>query len=96
MAMVLVIRWQFNLNIEVLIAWTNGVFVVIYFASMMAAFKLLPSKNRPLIMVGCLFCVMLAWGLGINMLYAILLLATVTPLLYWQLKGQSVLSTHHS
>ena len=43
-------------DLEDLIGWVNGVFVLIYLASMLAAIRLLSAKHRPLVMVSCLFC----------------------------------------
>lgn len=75
-------------DIEELISLVNGVFVVIYFASMLAAFKLLSKKYMPLIILGCLFCFMLAWGLGWQMLYAAILISITVPFLWWQQLSQ--------
>jgi amino acid efflux transporter len=84
MALVLIGVFFSGQNIEDLIAWCNGVFIVIYFASMLTAFKLLSAKNRPLIILGCLFCLMLVWGLGWQMIYALILITISAPLLCWQ------------
>ncbi|MEW6992473.1 L-methionine/branched-chain amino acid transporter [Colwelliaceae bacterium 6441] len=84
MAITLAMTYFTGKHLEDLIAWCNGVFVIIYFASMMAALKLLDKSNRPLIGLGALFCVALTWGLGMKMLYAIILILTILPLLWWQ------------
>jgi len=55
---------------------------MIYFASMLAAFRLLPNVNRSLIISACGFCVMLCWGLGWQMGYALLLFIVIAPFLY--------------
>jgi len=88
MALVLSCVFFTGQNIEELIAWVNGVFVVIYFASMFAAFKLLSKKYIPLILLGCIFCLMLAWGLGEQMIYAVLLMSITAPFLWWQQNKQ--------
>lgn len=84
MGLVIVLAYVANRELEDLIAWVNGVFVVIYFASMMAAAKLLPKRYQPLIFLGCLFCALLAYGLGLKMVYALLLLCLTLPFLKWQ------------
>jgi amino acid efflux transporter len=84
MSLVIVLAYVANQELEDLIAWVNGVFVVIYFASMMAAAKLLPKRYQWLICLGCLFCALLAYGLGWKMLYALLLLCLTVPFLKWQ------------
>ncbi len=84
MSLVIVLAYVANRELEDLIAWVNGVFVVIYFASMMAAAKLLPKRYQPLIFLGCLFCALLAYGLGLKMVYALLLLCLTLPFLKWQ------------
>jgi len=89
MASVLIITWVSKSDLEDLIAWSNGVFVIIYFASMLAAQKLLGRENRFLILLGCLFCFMLSYGLGWSMLYAFVLIAITAPFLYWQYHYQA-------
>ncbi|MEH6533342.1 MAG: L-methionine/branched-chain amino acid transporter [Photobacterium frigidiphilum] len=84
MGLVIVLAYVANRELEDLIAWVNGVFVVIYFASMMAAAKLLPKRYQSLIFLGCLFCALLAYGLGLKMVYALLLLCLTLPFLKWQ------------
>ncbi|GLX76961.1 L-methionine/branched-chain amino acid transporter [Thalassotalea insulae] len=88
MLLVLVITFASDKNLEHLIAWCNGVFVIIYSISMAAALKLLPSRQRPFIYLGFIFCLALAWGLAIKMLYALSLLAIVIPILCWQKRLQ--------
>lgn len=89
MAVVLTLSFIFEQNLEDLIAWCNGIFVVIYFASMLAAIKLLERKNYPFILLGCLFCLMLGWGLGFRMIYAFILLFSTATLLWWQYTTQN-------
>lgn len=84
MALVLILTFSTKTDLEDLIGWSNGVFVIIYFASMLAAIKLLDKRNLPLIILGCMFCLMLSWGLGWRMIYACILLCLTAPLLYWQ------------
>jgi len=90
MAMVLIITFVTRQNLEDIIAWCNGVFVIIYLAAMFAAIKLLDKKYLPLILISCLFCLMLAWGIGWRMIYAFFLLAITAPLLWWQYGYQKI------
>ncbi len=71
-------------NLEDLIGWVNGVFVLIYFASMLAAHRLLSRRHRPLIYFSALFCGVIALGLGTKMLYAVGLFSLLSPLLWLQ------------
>ncbi|MGL6352188.1 MAG: L-methionine/branched-chain amino acid transporter [Aeromonas sp.] len=84
MASVIVLTYISGQDLEHLIAWSNGVFVVIYFMAMLAAAKLLPRHNLPLVVFGCGFCVALGVALGASMLYVFGLIALVAPLLWWQ------------
>lgn len=84
MAVVITVTSLTGKHLEDLITWVNGVFVIIYFVSMLAAVKLLDRNQIPLIILGCLFCFALMWGLGWQMGYAILLISITAPLLYWQ------------
>ncbi len=83
MSFTLVITYFTGKDLEHLIAWVNGVFVIIYFATMMAAVKLL-KNNLLLVILGCGFCFALAWGLGWKMICAFVLLALTVPFLHWQ------------
>lgn len=84
MSMTLIITHFSTHNLEDLIGWVNGVFVLIYLASMLAAFKLLSPRLRPLVYFGCLFCSVIALGLGNKMLYALALFTLFAPLLWYQ------------
>ena len=84
MSMTLIITHFSTHNLEDLIGWVNGVFVLIYLASMLAALKLLSPAHRPLVYFGCLFCSNIALGLGSKMLYALALFTLFAPLLWYQ------------
>ena len=71
-------------DLEDLIGWVNGVFVLIYLASMLAAVRLLSARHRPLVVLSCLFCATIAVGLGTKMLYALALFTVFAPLLWYQ------------
>ncbi|NVK55536.1 MAG: L-methionine/branched-chain amino acid transporter [Alteromonadaceae bacterium] len=71
-------------NLEDLIGWVNGVFVLIYLASMLAAYKLLSLRHRPLVYFSAIFCGIIAIGLGSKMFYALGLFALLSPLLWLQ------------
>jgi len=80
----LLCSFAFEQNLEQLIAWTNGVFVFIYSSAMLAAFKLLSKKYRPLIFLSCLFFLAIGYSIGADMLYAVLILCILYPVLYLQ------------
>ncbi|WP_299797971.1 L-methionine/branched-chain amino acid transporter [uncultured Shewanella sp.] len=84
MACVIVLTHISGQELEHLIAWSNGVFVIIYLASMLAAAKLLSKKYLPLVCLSSVFCVMLGVALAESMLYAIVLILLLAPLLWWQ------------
>ncbi|GGF85485.1 L-methionine/branched-chain amino acid transporter [Alteromonas lipolytica] len=84
MAVTLVITHYSAHDLEDLIGWVNGVFVLIYLASMLAALKLLSTGHRPLVYVSCLLCGIIGVGLGTKMLYALALFALFAPFLWYQ------------
>ncbi|AQS35521.1 amino acid exporter, AAE family [Shewanella psychrophila] len=84
MALVIVLTYVSGQELEHLIAWTNGVFVIIYLMAMLAAAKLLSKRYLPLVAMGSLFCIMLGFALGWSMLYAGLMTLVVAPILWWQ------------
>ena len=84
MASVLVLTYAFEQDLEQLISWSNGVFVIIYLMAMLSAVKLLSRKYLPWVIIGCGFCIAMGIALGANMTYALLLIAAVMPFLWWQ------------
>ncbi|WP_163936892.1 L-methionine/branched-chain amino acid transporter [Paraferrimonas sp. SM1919] len=90
MSCVLAVTNTTGIDLEQLLNWVNGVFAVIYLASMLAALKLLDSRYRPVIALGCFFCGLMFWGLGISMLYAAILMLLIVPLLKWQQSRQAL------
>jgi len=84
MAVVLTFTYLTGKSLEDLIFWVNGVFIIIYFASMLSALKLLDKKNNILVGLSLIFCFAIMWGLGWQMWYAFTLIIIVAPLLQWQ------------
>lgn len=84
MAIVLILSFVTEQELEHLISWTNGVFVIIYLMAMLSAIKLLSRKYLPWIIMGCVFCLAMAIALGSNMTYAVLMTASVGMILWWQ------------
>ena len=84
MAIVLVITHFTGQDLEDLINWVNGVFVLIYLATMASAWVLINKKHRPTIVLGFSACFALMFGTGPHMIYAILLVAILLPLVKWQ------------
>jgi amino acid efflux transporter len=87
-ALVLIATFYSQQDLEDLINWVNGVFVVIYAAAMLAAWRLLSVKNRPMILLGLGFCIALAIGIGAHMIYAFILMAVITPFVILQKRKQ--------
>jgi amino acid efflux transporter len=52
--------------------------------AMLAAAKLLPRSNLPLVVLGCGFCLALGIALGASMTYVLVLILFVAPFLWWQ------------
>lgn len=84
MALALTLRYYFDRDLEELIAWCNGVFVIMYLGSMLAAFRLLEKRHHYMIWLSCVFCLIMILGLGWQMLYALILVLICAPLLWWQ------------
>ena len=88
MAAVILGSSPFPQQLEALIGWVNGVFAVIYLASMLAALKLLPSRYRATAIVSALLCLGLMLTLGTLLWYAVAIMLLTTPLLWWQQRRQ--------
>ena len=84
MAAVILGSSPFPQQLEALIGWVNGVFAMIYLASMLAALKLLPSRYRATAIVSALLCLGLMLTLGTLLWYALAIMLLTTPLLWWQ------------
>ncbi len=88
MAAVLLLTWFSGQQLEDLISWVNGVFVVIYLVSMAAAYQLLPSRYKTVSLLSLALCLLLALAIAEHMLYALLLIVLIWPILYIQQKKQ--------
>jgi amino acid efflux transporter len=88
MAAVLLLTWYSGQQLEDLISWVNGVFVVIYLVSMAAAYQLLPGRYKALSLVSLALCLLLALAIAEHMLYALLLIVLLWPALYLQQRKQ--------
>lgn len=84
MAVVIVVTFYSTHELEDLIAWSNGVFVIIYLLAMLSAAKLLSKRYLPLVIAGCFFCIGLGIALGNNMIYALVLVLFIAPFMWWQ------------
>ncbi|MBN7819740.1 L-methionine/branched-chain amino acid transporter [Bowmanella yangjiangensis] len=71
-ALMLLLTFVSNLDLEALITAANGVFVLIYMATMFAAWRLLAMKYRLLIGIGLLLLTGIMWSIGLQMIYAVL------------------------
>lgn len=71
MGVVVVLTYMTGQALEDLISWTNGVFVVIYLASMLAAGRLLTKRYFPLIVISSCLCLALGFALAASMTYAL-------------------------
>lgn len=70
-----------NINLDALIIYANGIFIMIYLLCMLAGFKLLTGRFRILSMLGVALCVLLLAMVGWKSLYAMVMLAA----LWWLL-----------
>ncbi|WP_298612920.1 L-methionine/branched-chain amino acid transporter [uncultured Thiothrix sp.] len=66
----LILTYRLGENFEVLILWANGVFILVYTASMLAAWRLVEPKFRAAILLALVVCAGFAWSLGAALLYA--------------------------
>ena len=76
-ALMQVLSYSMTMDFITLAEWVNGAFVLIYSASMLAAWKLLDKSQRPAILISLLVCAVFIVCLGEAMLYAVLLMATI-------------------
>jgi amino acid efflux transporter len=76
----LCIYWL-NINLDALIVYANGIFIMIYLLCMLAGCRLLQGKYRALAVVGSLLCLLLLAMVGWKSLYAIIVLAALWRLL---------------
>ncbi|GGB45064.1 L-methionine/branched-chain amino acid transporter [Shewanella inventionis] len=84
MAVVIVLTFYSGQDLEKLIAWSNGVFVIIYLLAMLSAAKLLSKRYLPLVAAGCVFCIGLGIALADNMIYVLVLIMVIAPFMWWQ------------
>ena len=63
-----------NINLDALIIYANGIFIMIYLLCMLAGCKLLTGRFRMLSVIGVALCVMLLAMVGWKSLYAIVML----------------------
>ncbi len=80
-AAMLLLTFVLNLDLEALITSANGVFVLIYIATLASAWRLLNAKYRPLIVTGLLLLWGIMWGIGLKMVYALLCLVAIWAVL---------------
>ena len=92
MAIVILGSSPFPQQLEALIGWVNGVFAVIYLASMLAATKLLPPRYHAIAWLSSALCLGLMLMLGGLMWYALLIMVLTAPWLWWQIRKQAQLS----
>jgi amino acid efflux transporter len=76
----LCIYWL-NINLDALIVYANGIFIMIYLLCMLAGCRLLQGKYRVLAVTGSLLCLLLLAMVGWKSLYAIIVLAALWRLL---------------
>ncbi|GLP97609.1 L-methionine/branched-chain amino acid transporter [Paraferrimonas sedimenticola] len=74
-ALVLALVSWLALPLHQLIEWANGVFVLIYLATMLAATRLLSRRYQSLAWAGCIPCLAIGWALGLQLAYALVALA---------------------
>lgn len=70
----LAIFWL-DINLDALIVYANGIFIVIYLLCMLAGCRLLKGRYKALAVTGALLCVVLLAMVGWKCLYALVMLA---------------------
>lgn len=86
MSIVITYAFVANKQLEDLIFWVNGVFILIYLSAMFAAYKLLPRNYHYLVHCSVLFCLAIVYGLGWNITYALGILLFLVPTVWYQKK----------
>ena len=64
-----------DINLDALIIYANGIFIMIYLLCMLAGCRLLKGRFKALAAVGCVLCLMLLAMVGWKSVYAIVMLA---------------------
>ena len=72
--LILLTSHAINLSIDSLIAYANGLFILIYLAAGIAGVKLLKGKGKCLAIIASLTCCVLFLALGWKMVFAVLLM----------------------
>ena len=83
-ALMLIVSYFAKMDFTVMAHWVNGSFVVVYSASMLAAWKLLDRRCRPAIVISLFACGLFIYCLGTAMLYPVLLGLLITLVLLRQ------------
>lgn len=69
--------YTLKINLEALIVYANGIFIMIYLLCMLAGCRLLKGRYRALAVIGGALCLMLLAMVGWKSLYAIIMLAAL-------------------
>ena len=80
----LAIYWL-DINLDALIVYANGIFIMIYLLCMLAGCRLLKGRYKALAVIGGVLCLLLLAMVGWKSLYAIVMLAG----LWWFLPKRS-------
>ena len=64
-----------DINLDALIVYANGIFIMIYLLCMLAGCRLLKGRFKALAAVGCVLCLLLLAMVGWKSVYAIVMLA---------------------
>ncbi|MDR9890273.1 L-methionine/branched-chain amino acid transporter [Pseudenterobacter timonensis] len=67
--------YALDINLDALIVYANGIFIMIYLLCMLAGCRLLQGRFKALAAVGCVLCLLLLAMVGWKSLYAIVMLA---------------------
>ena len=82
--------YALEINLDALIVYANGIFIMIYLLCMLAGCRLLKGRYRALAMVGGLLCLLLLAMVGWKSLYALIMLAIL-----WLFLPQRKKVEHH-
>ena len=78
-----------DINLDALIVYANGIFIMIYLLCMLAGCRLLKGRFKALAAIGCVLCLMLLAMVGWKSMYAIVMLAGLWALLPKRQKPQT-------
>ncbi|WP_020395234.1 L-methionine/branched-chain amino acid transporter [Thiolinea disciformis] len=80
----MLVAYAMGENYEAMVRWTNGVFIFIYIASMLAAWRLLGKRYQLAIFLSLIVCSGFVVSLGTSLGYGVLLALVLSVWVHWR------------